>query len=68
MDQFQRTCQNTFSDADANSPAINPAWVAFFAEAMRLAELVRQRRAARAGSEALEDNSQVERSIVSEDA
>jgi hypothetical protein len=25
----------------------NPAWVAFFAEAMRLAELARQRRAAR---------------------
>ena len=46
MQKTYHSHQNTVSQGSTASSDINQAWVSFFSEAMRLAELVSERRAA----------------------
>jgi hypothetical protein len=49
-----------------NAQRLNPAWVAFFSEALRLAELARTRRAERESRAEREDSAERERRAVQE--
>lgn len=46
MQKIHHSGQNTVSQSSTVPSDINPAWVSFFSEAMRLAELIGERRAA----------------------
>jgi hypothetical protein len=46
MQKTHHSGQNTLSQNSTVSPDINQAWISFFGEAMRLAELIGERRAA----------------------